>query len=233
MKTFRELYYALPRLRELAFSGPPLQRWREKSVKGIFHILKNSGIKKGKLLEVGCGAGFLARKLGVHFPSLNILAIDISPELINWAKRRKNPPNVNFMVQDFLNFEGEFDVVISMEVMPVIGGLGDKFLDQFAKVTKPGGLLILTHLRPNIYTRLYRKFWKAFRIGEIVGEHPEEFLKKVEKRGFSGYYYSLDYLEGKYMVVMRRGGRVDEGARFEIAYPRKRGSWVRIPPPPP
>ena len=202
-------------------------------MKNIIKVLKARDINGGKVLEVGCGAGFLSRKLGEHFPSLNILAIDISPELIRWARKRAKTPNVRFETMDFLRIRGAFDVVIAMEVLPVIGDLEEKFLEKFRDVTKPGGLLIITHLRPGVYTKFYKKFWDTFKIGRINAVHPDEFIKKVEKWGFSGYYYSLDYLEGKYIVVMRRGGRVDEGARFEIAYPRKRGSWVRIPPPPP
>lgn len=221
MKSLKELYYSLPRLRELAFSGPPLQRWREKSIKSFINILKESGLKRGKLLEVGCGAGFLSRRIGKLFPQFDILAIDLSPELIDWATRRNNLSNVKFEYKDFLEVEGKYDVIIMMEVLPVIGGYHEKFIGKMYALLNDGGLGIVTHLRPSLYSDFFRKLWMVMKVGEIISIEPESFLKTVEIYGFSAYYYSLDYLEGKYIVVMRRGGRVDEGARFEIAYPRK------------
>ncbi len=221
MKSLRELYYSLPRLRELAFSGPPLQRWREKSVKSFIKILKESGLKRGKLLEVGCGAGFLSRRIGKLFPQFDILAIDLSPELISWATRRNKLPNVRFECKDFLQIEGKFDVIMMMEVLPVVGDHHKKFVEKMHILLNDGGLGIVTHLRPGFYPDFFKNLWRFMKVGEIISTEPESFLKMVEIYGFSAYYYSLDYLEGKYIVVMRRGGRVDEGARFEIAYPRK------------
>ncbi len=221
MKSFKELYYSLPRLRELAFSGPPLQRWREKSVRSFIEILKIIGKRGGRILEVGCGAGFLSRRIGKFFPEFEVLGVDISCELINWAKNKNSLPNVRFECKNFLEVQERYDVIVMMEVFPVLGENHERFIKKMYALLNEGGLGIVTHLRPALYSKFFRKLWGLMKVGEITSVEPEDFLKMVEINGFSAYYYSLDYLEGKYIVVMRRGGRVDEGARFEIAYPRK------------
>ncbi len=170
---------------------------------------------------MGCGAGFLSRRIGKLFPQFDILSIDLSPELISWAKRKNKLPNVRFECKDFLEIEGKFDVIIMMEVLPVVGRYHEEFIEKMRDLLDEGGIGIVTHLKPGIYTNIYSRLWKLMKVGKIVSKEPESFLTMVEIYGFSAYYYSLDYLEGKYIVVMRRGGRVDEGARFEIAYPHK------------
>ncbi|GEM_PF-729618 len=205
-----KFYYSLPFLRELAFSGPPLQVWRERSLRAFIREISNLGLKNARVLDAGCGAGFLSKKIGLYFPHFEITGVDISEPLVRWARSRNNLPNVRFVSQDFLKVEGEYDLIVSMEVLPVVGSrMQEVFVGKMASLLKGGGYAILTHLRPSVYSELYRKYWKVLKIGEIHAIEPTDFLKMVEIYDFSGYYYALDYLEGKYMVVMRRGGRVD------------------------
>ncbi len=205
-----KFYYSLPFLRELAFSGPPLQMWREKSVKAFIYHISRLNVREARVLEVGCGGGFLARKIGLFFPDFKVTAIDLSESLIKWAKRKNRLPNVEFLAADFFDIEGEYDIIVSMEVLPVVGQENQmRFVEKMSDLLKVGGHGIITHLRPSVYSRLYRRYWEVLKIGEIHAIEPTEFVKMVEIYNFSGYYYALDYLEGKYIVVMRRGGRVD------------------------
>ncbi len=209
MVSFR-FYYSLPFLRELAFSGPPLQIWREKSVRAFIGEISKLGLKRAKILDVGCGAGFLSRKIGFYFHEFEVTGVDLSEALINWARKKNSFPNVEFISQDFLKIEGEYDLIVSMEVLPVIGSrMQEIFVEKMSALLREGGYAIVTHLRPSVYSKLYKKYWEVLKIGEIHAIEPEEFIKMVEIYNFSGYYYALDYLEGKYIVVMRRGGRVD------------------------
>ena len=60
-----------------------------------YHRLLLSQVPDGaqRVLDVGCGAGTLARKLAESVPQVD--GVDLSPEMID-AARRDAPPNVTF-----------------------------------------------------------------------------------------------------------------------------------------
>lgn len=79
-----------------------------------------AGKEPSIILEVGCGTGTLTQLLAEKYPSSQILAIDISPEMIEIAGRKcEGFENINFMVADGENFTSDqkFDLIISNMTM--------------------------------------------------------------------------------------------------------------------
>lgn len=71
------------------------------------------------ILEIGCGTGFLTELLAQKFPRANILAIDISPQMIEVARRKLACcPKVKYLVGDGENLrvDGCFDLIVSSAV---------------------------------------------------------------------------------------------------------------------
>ena len=106
-----------------------------------YHRLLLSQVPEGaqRVLDVGCGAGALARKLAESVPQVD--GVDLSPVMIE-AARRDAPPNVTFSVGDALTFDpppGSYDAVLSSAVLHHLP-LAEA-LPRMAGWLRPGGVL--------------------------------------------------------------------------------------------
>lgn len=105
-------------------------RWNADSRAGVFdqivpeirrrgHIvvehLRAAGLREPRILEVGCGTGWLSSKL-VELG--RVTAIDLSPKAIEIAQRRGI--DASFIVGDFYEYEfagASFDAVVCIETL--------------------------------------------------------------------------------------------------------------------
>jgi len=88
------------------------------------------------MLEIGCGWGALAAHLTAR--GATVEAISISDAQL--AHARANWPAVNFRKQDYRDVSGQFDAVVSVEMVEALGReYWPTFLDSVARVLKPGG----------------------------------------------------------------------------------------------
>jgi cyclopropane-fatty-acyl-phospholipid synthase len=88
------------------------------------------------LLEIGCGWGALAG----HFAArgARVTAISLSEEQLAWARRHH--PDVNFLKQDYRDTSGQFDAIVSVEMVEALGReYWPEFMDCIARNLKPGG----------------------------------------------------------------------------------------------
>ncbi|MEJ5186308.1 MAG: methyltransferase domain-containing protein [Candidatus Geothermincolales bacterium] len=103
-----------------------------------------------RILDVGCGDGYLTAILASRVPSGEVVGVDVSPEMIEHASRRfprQRHPNLRFVVMDAssLSFREEFDLVFSNAALhwipehgPVLRGIreslkrGGRFVAQMA-----------------------------------------------------------------------------------------------------
>ena len=99
-----------------------------------------------RILEVGCGTGALTRHLLGNFPKATIDAIDISPKMIDSARRNFSAaPTIHWHVADARNFRGRkhYELIASNcalhWVNPLLEGL-----HNLARLLKPGGQLIFS-----------------------------------------------------------------------------------------
>jgi len=109
----------------------------------------------GRVVEFGCGTGFytevLARK------SDTLLATDISPGMLELAKRRVKATSVTFQVEDCQHTslpEGTFDTAfISLVIHFTEPG---RTVAEMRRILRPGGTLIIANLDPQALTGLGR-----------------------------------------------------------------------------
>lgn len=89
--------------------------------RAIWRAAKAAGYRDGmRVLEIGCGIGTVTSLLARHNSKGSILAVDISPRSIEFAKRNlSNRHNTRFLVSDMSDFEGDglFDFVVLPDVI--------------------------------------------------------------------------------------------------------------------
>lgn len=99
------------------------------------------------ILDMGCGTGVFTRYLARGLDSGKITGIDISPALINFAKKKAEEEHltdkVNFLVEDGYNLSFEsnsFDAVTGHTYLGVLSD-PEKGLKEMIRVCKPGGVV--------------------------------------------------------------------------------------------
>jgi ubiquinone/menaquinone biosynthesis C-methylase UbiE len=100
-----------------------------------------------RVLELGCGTGYFTRELARL--GADVIAIDVSPELLEIAKANCSMPNVCYEIQDAsaLSYPSAmFDSVVGSSVLHHIEI--KEALQEIYRVLKPGGAIHFTE--PNM-----------------------------------------------------------------------------------
>ena len=121
----------------------------------------------GQMLDVGTGTGAVARAAADRFPLVEVVGVDVSPEMIAEARRHAASPRERYDVADAasLPFEdASFDLVSLNNMIP--------FFDELARVTRPGGHVAV-----------------AFGIGPRTPIYVplERVASELERRGFARF----------------------------------------------
>lgn len=119
-----------------------------------YQYLKWYGLEDGmKVLEVGCGPGFVTEQLIKNLPKSKITAIDFDKKLLTNAKQLSTTSNVNFIqssVYDMGLPDNEYDFAIARLIFlhlyePV------KAAEEIFRVLKPGGKLVIIDIDDGIF----------------------------------------------------------------------------------
>ena len=113
-----------------------------KAYKVMYRMMAETLSRSMNVLEIATGTGLIA--LNIACCAHQITAVDFAPKMIKKAKKKKNPGNVIFLVEDAksLSFDdASFDAVIisnALHIMPdpVV------VLNNISRVLKPNGILI-------------------------------------------------------------------------------------------
>ena len=115
---------------------------------GRKHAVEVLNQSKGRILEVGVGTGL---SLPDYKSSLEIVGIDLSPEMLDRARERvadealENVTGLYEMDASELKFEdSSFDTVVAMFVMTVVPE-PEKVMRELARTCKPGGEVMLVN----------------------------------------------------------------------------------------
>jgi ubiquinone/menaquinone biosynthesis C-methylase UbiE len=98
-----------------------------------------------RILDLGTGTGVVAKALAERYPEADVVGIDLSPAMIEEARRKLPPalaPRVDFQVGDaaeLVSPDGDFDLVVLSNMIP--------FFDELARIVEAGGRLVLSFSR--------------------------------------------------------------------------------------
>ncbi len=147
-----------------------------------------SNIDFTSCLEVGCGTGKNTEWLAAK--AKEVLAIDLSEEMLNKARNKTYKGNVSFLqfdmneTWDFTN--RQFDVVVFSLVLEHIKDI-DNIFNKVSEKIKPGGYLYIGELHPfKQYTGSKAKFEtdKGTQLVTCFTHHISDFTKAANKNGF-------------------------------------------------
>lgn len=110
-------------------------------------------IKPGRILEVGCGIGFLTDRMLTYWPHAEAVGLDISPKSIDIANKVFQSPNCRFVLgeldADSFLPDAHFDLIVMMDVFEHIAKEErSRFCAQLKKLCADKGCLFLSFPTP-------------------------------------------------------------------------------------
>lgn len=163
-------------------------------------LIEFGAIDKGKkVLEIGCGTGIFTEKIAAT--GADIAAVDISPDLINKARKNVEDPNVSFYIANVENMDFEdnsFDSVVGSSILHHLNV--EPALLEIRRLLKKEGRIAFTE--PNMMNPQIAIERKIKPIGKMLYNSPDEIAffrwsvkKLLKKLGFEKIFIKpFDFL---------------------------------------
>jgi len=123
------------------------------------------------VLEIGCGTGYFTRELTRR--GADIVAIDVSPDLLEIAKAKYSAPNVRYEIQNAYSLtyaDAMFDSVVGSSILHHLEI--EEALREIYRVLKPGGTVYFTE--PNMLNPQIAMQKNIPWIKRRLGDSPDE-----------------------------------------------------------
>ncbi|WIF95520.1 malonyl-ACP O-methyltransferase BioC [Caminicella sporogenes] len=134
----------------------------------LINHIKNDNLHIKKILEIGCGTGYLTKKLINNFSSAKITAVDIAPGMIEYVKFNIKYNNVNFICGDIeeIDLNDKYDLIISNATFQWFNYL-EKTIDKLIGLLNINGILCFSTFGKNTFKELGEAFNKAKNILKV------------------------------------------------------------------
>ena len=142
-----------------------------------------------EVLEIGCAVGYFTKEIAKS--NAHVTAIDISPDLLEVAKKSVKSSNVTFQVDNAydLSFQdNSFDTIVGSSILHHLDV--DKAFAELYRVLKPGGVIYFTEpnmLNPQVFLERHTALF-----GYLIKKSPDEtaffrwrLRKDLLKNGFT------------------------------------------------
>lgn len=142
----------------------------------IVHVLQRFFPHARRMLEIGCGTGYVLRGITERLPTLQVSGSEIFLEGLGFASRRVPTADLFQMDARQIPYDSEFDLIGAFDVIEHIED-DEQVLREMHRAVKPGGSIVLTvpqhpwlwsaqderacHVRRYRYRELKRKLQEA------------------------------------------------------------------------
>ena len=177
----------------------------------------------GRVLDVGCGGGQVARRLATDHPGYDVLGVDLSKDQVRRAQRRAVGLRLRFEVADALALpfpDGAFDAaytIASLKHWPDVA----RGLAECARVVRPGGLLCLVEVERGCSLDDTLGFVRTTPLGRgpLLVPAAAAFMAFVAGRG-----WHIDEARAAMAALPLDGARIERhGGVALVLHGRKRG----------
>jgi SAM-dependent methyltransferase len=128
----------------------PLDPLTQRRGDAVVALLRSLALDAPRVLEIGCGNGWLSARLAAIGPTT---AIDLADEVI--ARAREMVPGVTFLAGDATTIDisgAPFDVIVTLETFSHVPSQ-PAFIARMAALLEPEGRLIITTQNRWVYER--------------------------------------------------------------------------------
>lgn len=137
-------------------------------------VTNNNFRKNLFIVEFGCGTGEYTKKIAEFFPKAKILAIDISREIVDVARRKcRENKNVKFKIAsayDTRLHKSSVDVICGFYFLHHVSI--KKASKEIFRILRPGGLCFF--YEPNILNPIVFLIKSSKFVKKLVGDSPDE-----------------------------------------------------------
>jgi len=152
-------------------------------------------IRFKSIIDVGCGDGFLCKKIKESFSSADVWGVDYSSQAIRLAELMNRDNHINFLQSDILLQlpKETFDVAVSVQVLEHIPpDLLEGFIESIATLINNNGYLLISVPTPVLPVKNISKHYQHFTLDKLT---------ELLKQGFEIYEYS--YSVKRYTLTAR------------------------------
>lgn len=148
-----------------------------------------AALRPERVLEVGCGTGYLLGRLAVRLPQARLEGIDLSEDMLVRARRRLAAHGERVVLRRELFTLATaptaiFEVVVLSYALSMMGGARESVLDAAATALKPGGQLAVVDF-DGTPSALFRR-WMALNHVELDGRLRAQIASRFELRHTDG-----------------------------------------------
>jgi SAM-dependent methyltransferase len=151
--------------------------------------------KRLRIVDVGCGPGFLLDCLETWFPEAELTGIDASDELLTIMKSRcRAATGFKGDACSLPLLTGSQDIAFALHVVEHLANPAQFFAEAY-RVLRPGGLLILaTPNADGLGARLMKRRWKGYRDPTHIALHGPCYWRQVATE--AGYHVAREGTTG-------------------------------------
>ena len=134
--------------------------------------------KCSRIMDLGCGKGIISEKLALRNHG-EVVALDLSHEMLKYAKEKIDDPRVKFVNADFYEYSDEkFDAIVCFDAFPHFMDVPN-FVKKADELLKEDGLLAIIHDIGRITLNEHHKR-SAGRVSRVLKEPKEEVKPFLE-----------------------------------------------------
>lgn len=117
-------------------------------------LCRKLGLRPGmRVLDIGCGWGNFAAYAASRY-GVSVVGLTVSKEQASLARERCAELDVEIVLEDYQNYSGEFDRVVSIEMIEAVGRKNiPSFFSMVERCLKPRGLFALQVISAEIFSR--------------------------------------------------------------------------------